>query len=206
MRRITGTMFTVALLVFSGHAASAGVITFDDAYAALGNGGDPATYYSSEGVTIGGVNSGVIGGIGNGDPGNWQLEGTVGSAFLGCNQGDSCSPTFNFASPVDDVTLDIGISYQSANFTVSGYLDSTLVDSDSFTVSAGTVGGTWDTFSVDGPVDEVVVSSSFNDGGFFYGIDNVNFSSATPEPATFSMLLLGAAGLGIGAYRRRRQN
>src|ERR1019366_2643077 len=106
LRRITGTIFTVTLLIFSGHAASAGVLTFDDAYAALGQGGNPATYYSSEGVTISGTYFGLVGGVGNGDPGNWSLEGTNGYAFLGCNEGDSCSPTFTFTSP-QDVSLDI---------------------------------------------------------------------------------------------------
>jgi hypothetical protein len=204
LRGITGTTFAIALLAFSGHTALAGVLTFDDAYASLGNGGNPATYYSPEGVTISGTNSGVIGGIGNGDPGNWLLEGTNGSAFLGCNRGNACSPTFDFSSAVDGVSLDIGLSNDfSASFTVSGYLDDSLVDSDTLVVTdTGTDGGTWDTFSLSGAVDEVVISSSFS-GGFFYGLDNVNFDSATPEPASFSMLLLGVIGLGMGAYRRR---
>ena len=204
MRRIAGTIFTVTLLVFSGHAASAGVLTFDDAYAALGQGGNPATYYSSEGVTISGTYFGLVGGVGNGDPGNWSLEGTNGSAFLGCNEGDSCSPTFTFTSP-QDVSLDIGFNDgDSASFTVTGYLDSTPVGSETLTITnPNTETGTWDTFSLSGAVDEVVISSS---GAGAYGVDNVNFTAAAPEPASFSMLLLGAAGLGIGAYRRRRQN
>jgi hypothetical protein len=86
------------------------VIAFDDAYASLGEGGNPATCCSSEGVTINGSYYGLVGGAGNGDPGNWSLEGTNGSAFLGCNEGSSCSPTFNLFSHVSEVSLDIGDS------------------------------------------------------------------------------------------------
>lgn len=110
-------------MVFGGQIASAATVTFDDAYASLGDLGNPATYYSSEGLTISGTYLGVIGGIGHGDPGGWGLEGTNGSVFLGCNDGDSCSPTFNFSSSVDDVSVDIGLANDwSATFTVTGYL------------------------------------------------------------------------------------
>ena len=198
------------LVAFGASVASADVIAFDDAYPSVGDGGDVSTYYSAEGVTITGDNAGVWGGISNGNPGGWGLEGTNGPAFLGCNDGDSCSPTFDFAAPVDDVSLDIGLANNwSATFTVSGYLNSTLVDSATMTINNGVSGGTWDTFALTGDVDQVVVSSSFVSPGFAFGLDNVQFESApatAPEPATFSMLLFGAGAIGFAALRRRRQN
>ena len=54
-------------------------INFDDAFAENGNGFNPATYYS--GVSISGTYFGVVGGVGNGDPGNWSLAGSNGSVF-----------------------------------------------------------------------------------------------------------------------------
>lgn len=200
---------TAALVAFGASVASADVIAFDGAYPSLGDGGDPATYYSAQGITIGGDNAGVWGGNSNGNPGGWSLEGTNGPAFLGCNDGDSCSPTFNFATPVDDVSLDIGLANNwSATFTVSGYLGTTLVDSDTLTINHGVSGGTWDTFALTGDVDQVVVSSSFVSPGFAFGLDNVQFDSpaTAPEPATFSMLLFGVGAVGLAALRRRRQS
>ena len=209
MRQITGAIFAIALFAFSGHTASASVLTFDDAWNVVGDGGDVTTYYNALGVTIVGDNAGVWGGNSNGNPGGWSLQGTNGAAFLGCNDGDSCSPMFGFANPVDNVSLDIGLANNwSATFTVAGFLNNTLVDSETLTITHGASGGTWDTFTLNGAVDVVAVSSSFVSPGFAFGLDNVQFESApaAPEPASFSMLLLGAAGLGIGAYRRRRQN
>jgi hypothetical protein len=44
-------------------------------------------------------------------------------------------------------------------------------------------------------------------GGFWSGLDSVNVSldvpSAVPEPSTWAMLLLGFAGIGFMAYRRK---
>jgi hypothetical protein len=206
MKQITAGIFSVALLAMAAGSASATVINFDDAYASLGNIGNPATYYSSsDGVTISGTYFGLVGGVGNGDPGNWQLAGTNGSAFLGCNQGDTCSPTFNFDSPASNVSLDLGLSYgTTTTFTVSGYLNSTLVDSKTMTISdPDTTTGTWGTLALSGAVNKVVVSTS---GADAYGVDNVVFNAgaATPEPATWSVLAGGLGLMAAVAYRKRR--
>ena len=108
MNRITQGILAAALITLASGAASAATINFDDAYELLGDLGNPATFYSSEGVTISGTYLGIVPGKGYGDPGGWGLEGTNGSASLGCNAGNNCSPTFDFASPVDDVSLDGG--------------------------------------------------------------------------------------------------
>lgn len=210
MRRLKHGIFAVVLLALGAGVAMADGITFDDAYASLGDGGDPSTYYSAEGVTIGGDNAGLWGGISNGNPGGWGLEGTNGPAFLGCNDGDFCSPTFTFSTPVDDFSLDIGLANNwSAGFTVSGYMNDSLVDSLTLTINHGVSGGTWDTFALTGDVNQVVVSSSFVSPGFAFGLDNVQFQSAgaaSPEPATFSMLLFGAIAIGFVSLRRRKAN
>ena len=52
-------------------------------------------------------------------------------------------------------------------------------------------------------VSHVAVVSDFDAGGFFR-VDFDHGSSALPEPATFSLLGLGAAGLMFAARRRRK--
>jgi hypothetical protein len=201
MKLISEGILAVTLLALGAHTASAGVIAFDDAYASLGEGGKPATYYSSEGVTISGSYYGLVGGVGKGDPGNWSLEGTNGSAVLGCNEGSSCSPTFNFLSPVSEVSLDIGESEGFASFTVSGYLDDTLVNSETLDINDPNEStGTWDTFSLTGLMDEVVISSADVRA---YGVDNVVIPS-TPEPATWSIAAVGL-GLMVAVWCRRKR-
>ena len=96
MRQIR--LLITSMLGFGPLAAQASLIAFDDAWSALGQSGDPGSFYvESDGATISGIYTGLIGGNGNGDPGNWNLEGINGSAFLGCNSGDSCSPMINGA-------------------------------------------------------------------------------------------------------------
>jgi len=205
MKKIVRGMFAAVSLAFCANAASATVLTFDDAFHTLGDLGNPADFYSSDGVAVGGEYLGVIGGNGNGNPGGWGLEGTDGSAFLGCNDGNSCSPTFGFANPVQDVSLDLGLANAwSATFTVSGYLNGVLIDSVTSTLSdSGKAGGTWETFSLAGPVNSVVVTERFTQPGFAFGLDNVRFSAAVPEPASWAMLLIGFGTL--GALQRRRR-
>lgn len=204
MKQFTQGILAAALLVFSGHAASAGVIQFDDAYATLSDEGDPATFYVPQGVTISGSYFGLVGGTGNGDPGGWSLGGTNGSAFLGCNSGDSCSPTFNFSSPVSDISMDIGLSYgSSASFTVSSYLSNVLVGSATLGISdSSTSTGTWKTFSLTGSADKVVISSV---GADAYGVDNVIFSAQAPEPSTWMAAFGGLVLMVGGRYRNRKE-
>jgi hypothetical protein len=185
-------------------AASAATIAFDDAYAA--NVSRPATsYQESQGVTIGGTYFATVGGIGNGDPGNWRLGGTNGSAFLGCNSGVSCSPTFSFASDVSSLSLDLGLGGNlgwTANFTVTALLDGMPVATQGLTLAAVSNPGPWGTVSFDTTLDQIRVTATYGGGAFAFGIDNVVYTNATgvPEPATLG--LFGLAVLGLGAARR----
>ena len=54
-------------LMYMTQSSNLTTINFDDAFAEHGNGFNPATYYS--GVSISGTYFGVVGGVGNGDPG-----------------------------------------------------------------------------------------------------------------------------------------
>ena len=75
----------------------------------------PANRYAYMGVTFDATDDGTTwGGLGNGDPGNWDLEGTNGSTFMGMN-GNSYGLTMNFASDIAGFSLDASRSLGSDN-------------------------------------------------------------------------------------------
>jgi len=200
-------LFLIAgALVLCATPAIASVITFDDAYAVVNDGGDVSTFYQlSLGVTISGDNAGVWGGVGNGDPGNWSLLGTNGSAFLGSNDGNSSSPPFNFSANISNISLDIGDSEDAGTYIVTGFLNGTQVASQTFTIGDPNVDtGTWQTASLTGSMNMVEVSTT--GPSFAFGIDNVVFSSsvAAPEPSTF--VLLAGSFVFAGGMRRWRNS
>ena len=193
---------------FAASPASAATIAFDDAYAFGGNNYNPATYYQgSQGVTIGGTYWGVIGGNGNGDPGNWNLAGTNGSAFLGCNQGSNCSPTFTFANNVATLSLDLGtpgFAGWTVSFTVSALLDGVTVATQNLTRTAAGDPGPWGSVSFNTTLDQIQVTATYGGSAFAFGIDNLVFTNAAPVPEPAALGLVGLGLLGIAAGRRRK--
>ncbi|MDQ1315771.1 MAG: hypothetical protein QG662_1880 [Pseudomonadota bacterium] len=195
-------------------AAHADILAFDDAWSANGDTYVPTSYYP--GVTISGDTIGVMGGVSNGDPGNWDLEGTNGPAFLGVNSGVGSATTFTLSSPVTSFSMDVGLANGWNNdFTLTAFLGATPVHSVSFTLTDANGGtGTWHTAAISGvgAFDSVTLTST-SGTGFAWGMDNVVFSStpvaATPIPtlSQWGMILLSAL-LAIGtilALRRQRQ-
>ena len=197
-----------AISVASAHTAT--VINFDDAYAANGNSSSPNTFYqAADGVTISGTYAGVIGGIGNGDPGNWSLYGTNGSAFLGTNRGSSTSLTFTFNQAVTNFTIDIGVSASNntVGLTATGYNNGTATGTpQNFLETSNTAtDGTWGTLSYGStPITSITLLPTSGVNSYFaYGFDNVQFTpAAVPEPATWVALAAGAGLLGA-AWRSR---
>lgn len=163
----------VAVVALSGTAV-ADVIAFDDAYAVLGEGGDPNAFYTNP--TFGGNIFGIVGGLGNGDVGNWDLEGTNGSAFLGTNSGYDGSMLFT--GPLSSISLDVSRSAGSSagqTFAIEFYDSGSLVGSDLVTLGDINV---WTTISFSAAeFDEVRWQGSAN--GFSpFGIDNIVFTGS----------------------------
>jgi len=152
--------------------AQADVIFFDDAYAAIGDGGDPNDFYATP-LFIGPF-FGVVGGLGNGDPGNWDLEGTNGSAFWGFNV--DVSGGIDFFDDVTAFSLDVSRSAGSnpgQTFMISYFDDGELVFDE--IVTLGEIND-WTTLSFDGTFDRVAFQGSQN--GFSpFGIDNIQFEA-----------------------------
>lgn len=187
--------------------ASAETITFDEFAYDNGNGTIPAGRYSALGVTFNGTDDGSTwGGVSNGDPGNWDLEGTNGAGFSGFN-GESYVMTLLFASDITSFSLDASRSLGSQagdSITLEAYLNNVLVASTSAIfgdinawVTLSLVGGLW---------DEIRWIGAGNDFHPF-GVDNINFTFAdreVPLPAALPMFLAGLAGLGFARGRKRR--
>ncbi len=168
--------------------ASGQVIRFDEFPADNTGGALPAARYSSLGVTfVTTDDGGTIGGIANGDPGNWKLNGTNGPIFSGFN-GDSYSLTMLFNNPATGFSLDVSRSEGSAagdTFTLAGYRLGSLVDSK--TVTLGNI-NTWTTVLLNGIVDETRWSGQ--GAGFHpFGVDNVRWTNI-PEPSAAVLAML----------------
>ncbi len=93
--------------------------------------------------------------------------------------GKSASWTSNI-NPVGDGRVNFGVQLKDANFTGSS-LASILSD-----------------------VTEIQIRGEYISGSEQEGLDNVKLmTTGVPEPSTWAMLLLGFAGLGLMAYRRK---
>lgn len=163
--------------------ATAEVITFDEILPADSNCCYLTTEYADMGVTFVTTDDGSIwGGMSNGNPGSWYIDGTNGPAFLGFN-GDSFSAQMLFDAPVIDFSLDMGpsIGWESPDdvFTLEGYLGGVLVDR----VSGPPMGfGEWMAVALTGEVDEVLMFASGPSYPNAYGIDNVQWMPGSTPP------------------------
>jgi hypothetical protein len=195
--------------------ASTTVITFDE-FPATNNNHALTTAYA--GIVFGGDNAGTWGGLSQGDPGTWGLQGTNGPQFLGFNGSGPTggySDSVTFAAPVAGVRFDASLSNGSVNGTIT--LDA--FDGALLVVSASAILGpinTWSTLSVThSGITRIVISETDTglhpDPGFHpFGIDNLVLSSSVrssgvPEPSTWAMVLLGFAGLALASWRARTQ-
>ena len=204
---------TVLLGLSLASPALGAVVSFDDAWVDLDSSGDyglyrdqvEVYYQGSHGLRIGGGYWIIAAGNGNGDPENFNLEGTAGSAFLGANDGIGTGPIFWFDSPVNSVSIDVGLpgfGWES-EITVTGYAGATLVDTDTVQILSLTDPGNWATATLDGSVDRIEILLGAGNG-LAFGVDNVQFEvTAIPEPASCLILLLGASGI-VSRRRNRR--
>lgn len=198
--RATYLGLVLALLVFAdANAAPTQLIRFDEFPADNDSqGGLPSNRYAALGVTISGTDDGSTwGGLSNGDPGNWDLQGTNGPIFSGFN-GTSYSLLMNFSTFVTNFSLDVSRSLGSDTgdqFRLEGMQGGVVVESHTITL-AGI--NEWATVSISSPVD-AIRWQGFGVGFHPFGVDNIQWRPI-PECSTLSLALIGAVAL----YRRRR--
>lgn len=192
---LSTSAFVASAFAFSG-TAHAIAINFDD----LPNGTQVNNQYSALGATFSQTNWGVVGGMSEGDPGNWSLDGTNGPHFLGFNGSPSYMQSILWANQITGFSLDVSRSNGSSvndSFTLIGLLNGSTVDSQ--TVSLTTI-NTWTTVKLVGTFNEI---QWYGSGSDFhpYGVDNL-VSSPVPVPAAAWLLGSGLLGL-VGVARRK---
>lgn len=201
MKRTVSTHLAVILLVSITATANAYVITFDEIVPANGNFDFLTEEYAALGIHFVTTDDGsIMGGISAGDPGNWDLEGTNGPAFLGFN-GLSYSLTANFDAAMGLVSLDVSRSAGSSTgdtFTLDAYSGYTLVGTQ--TVTLGPI-NTWSTASIAAAGIDSILMSGAGAGFHPFGVDNLVFNPAIPAPGA---LLLAVVGAGIVTNLRKR--
>lgn len=216
--RYSLSAMVATLLLVASQSATAVTISFDE-YAANNSNAAITNRYAPLGVTFGGDNSGIWSGQSQGDPGNWAIEGSNRSAFLGnngINNGNAYVTSINFSGLMSNVSFDVSRSNGSnagQSLIASTYQDATLLSSQSIVL-----GGINSWISVAfgiGSITSLVITGSAT--GFSpYGIDNLQFMgtdnllsginqlqgavSHAPEPTIYFMLL---AGLGLLGFMMR---
>jgi hypothetical protein len=172
----------------TGLSSPVTTITFDEValsqytpvtnqFAAFGVSFSPAMYYSPQ--------TGYPNIVGN-DVGSWDASAAA-----------QLSVTLAFTNP--QTAAAFALVSNDTSYTLTALLGGSIVES--FSTSVGATANDFYGFSGIA-FDSIRVTSNGND---FFLIDNVQFGavSAVPEPSTWAMLILGFAGVGYMAYRRR---
>jgi hypothetical protein len=136
------------------------------------------------------------------------------------------------ADTIDTYTLSSGTTFRFNDGNVETATATFQVDATTHTLSSGTVTlqgngpeagvytfgaqatGPFDGFAING--DEMVVASGLQNGlpeelitevtigsSFVFPFTDLSLTTAVPEPSTWAMMILGFAGVGFMAYRRR---
>ncbi len=168
MTRSLTSFLVVALL---GTGASAQPLIFDD----LPRDEHVGEGYAALGVDFSLTDFGVVSGISEGDPGNWGLEGTNGSAFMGFNGFPSYEMEIRFHHEVEGFSMDAsrsGGSNAGDGLEVEFWKGDLEVDSTAIVFDEINI---WTTVGTKGVIDRV----TFRSTGFDfhpYGVDNINYT------------------------------
>jgi hypothetical protein len=166
----------LAILLLVAAPIGAETIDFDDLPAA----NDPVQTldeeYAHMGVHFSTSDDGATwSGLSGGDPGQWQLDGSHGPAFLGFD-GSSYAVLAYFDEPVQELQLDVargmGAAWYYDSVTLAGFRNSAVVAVDQ--VYLGGV-NSWATLSMSVEVDKIYVYG-IGIPGYRFGVDNLRWA------------------------------
>jgi PEP-CTERM motif len=188
-----------ALLVAGGSTqAYATTINFDDGV----NGTLVGGFYSALGITFSNAEFFGFGSLPGGSPPN--AIAAAGTTVFGPD--NPIIGTFSGTGSFVSITgLDVG----GAGIEIEAFdAANNLIGTDSF-FGTGTGVGTFANISVSvaGIASFKLFQPLTSGGGNSFGdgvaFDNLSFTEAVPEPSTWAMMILGFAGVGFMAYRRK---
>ncbi len=149
------------------------VLAFDDAYAVLGDGANPETFYGTFGVHFdNAAGYGLIGGMGNGDPGNWDIQGSNGPAAWGLWQGVHA---ISFDVPTNGLSVDFLRAFDDMTVVVTASLAGAEVETQTFSLA-----GAFDVATVNfsNRLDRI----SWSTAVIGTGLDNVRYNGWSCPP------------------------
>jgi hypothetical protein len=204
----TVALIIVAFALTKTVVAGPAVITFNE-FPAMNNNQPLTTAYAGVGVTFDNRNSGTWGGLANGNPGNWAVNGVSGPQFLGINgvnDGDTYAESFFFAAGQSSVSFDASRtegSSEGQTLTADAYNSlNNLVATE--TITLGDI-NEWSLFTLDAS-DIVRVDTDGSADGFSpYGISDLEYNTVNAVPDQASTLVLASlSGLSLLLFRRQR--
>jgi hypothetical protein len=161
---------------------------------------------------------------------SWQSTGGNPGGFLLGSETTALGGTGYFVAPSNwlgnlsayaggTLSYDLQVIRGTSYFSDVDVIISNGANSASWTSLINPVGDGWVTFQVQlnqanftggtlasilSNVTEIQIRGEFIDGAEEEGLDNVKLlTSVVPEPSTWAMMILGFAGLGFMAYRRK---
>jgi PEP-CTERM motif len=139
--------------------------------------------------------------FGNNGEYGFGLNGRWSGLTMAGTNDESSTMTFDFSSPVSAVGGFINYVPRTGTPVISVY-DSTDTLIESYTLNFSTGGGSNTGFFYG--FSEATPIKYFDLSGAYIGLTNLTAAtSAVPEPSTWAMMLLGFAGVGFMAYRRK---
>jgi len=195
MKKVSLILTLFAVLAFST-GANAAVIDFEDGIVS-----NPPGYTLLDDVSYQNAtwkNFGVLQSKGEGAYNTAYAAATISGTHVAYNFNAVSPAEIIFNAPVNLEKAYFASAYLAPNnITVTGtYADNSTFSVSPFTLSTGT--GQWQSFGLNN-----VKSIKFQADNYFFGMDDITYSTPVPEP---SSMVLGVMGLGsLLGFRRKRQ-